>query len=243
MTHAGTLFRLAVLELWTSFRLLAALAALLASGAVAVVTAALIDPMTAQPAGRLAIGAAFAVALALGISLVTAIIAGALAGERRRGFAGWLVSRSAPRATLVVGWFWAGALLVVTGGIVSGVVAWLALASAGTTSAAAAGPFAAAVASALAAGLAAVALGLLAGATLPPIAAGGGAALVSAAALVGMAVLAPSGELPGAGFAALATFHLAPRPVADGLASAGAALAMAAVLLIGALVAFERADL
>lgn len=238
MTHAATLVRLAVLELWTSFRLLGSLAALLGAGGATLLAGELLGP-TGPPLGWV-----FAVALALALAVVAALVAGAVAGDRRRGFAGWLVSRSAPRATVLVAWLGAGTPLVVAGGAVSGVVAWLALLADGAAVPSEAASFAAAVAACLAAGIAALAVALLAGAILRPRAATLATGVAVAGWLLVMVVAsAAEGSVPGAGFTTLATFHLAGKPVATGLAATGASLALAAVVLVLALMAFERADL
>ena len=246
MTHAWTLFRLAMLELWTSYRLLAALAVMLASGGLALVAAEVADPasMPGGVPGRPPVGAWFGLALALAVAVVAALVAGALAGERRRGFSGWLVSRSAPRATLVVAWFGAGALVILAGGAISAIVAWLAVISRGTASPDAAASFAAAAASCLAAAMAAVALGVLAGVTLVPALATLAAGTATAAWLIGMALAVPvAAYVPGGGFVTMATSHLAAQPVAVSLGSAGVSLALAAAMLVLAQVAFARIDL
>jgi hypothetical protein len=49
--------------------------------------------------------------------------------------------------------------------------------------------------------------------------------------------------MPADGLRVLATLDAAARPVADSLRAAGAALGLASVLLIAAVMAFERADL
>ena len=241
MSHAGTLVRLAALELWTSFRLLAGLAALLGAGVATLVVGELAGP--ASPTSRPALGAVFAIGLALATAVVAALVAGAVSADRRRGFAGWLVSRSAPRASLLIAWLGAGVPLLVVGGAASAVVAWLAMLAHGAASPGDAAAFAAGAVACLAAGVAALALALLVGAVLRPLAASLATGVVVAAWLLGMAVASGPAGVPGAGFATLATFHLAEPSAGTGLASAGTALGLAAVVLVLALAAFERADL
>jgi hypothetical protein len=100
------------------------------------------------------------------------------------------------------------------------------------------------MASTACAGLAAISLGLLAGATLPWLISAVGTALASGALLL-PPVLGQAGWwwLPADGLRVLATLDTAARPVADALRAGGLALGLAAVLLVLAVVAFERADL
>lgn len=244
MSATATLVRLAALELWTSFRLLAAVAALLASGGVALVAAELAGPPAAGGSvARAPVVAWYGIALAGGMTVVAGLIAGAVAGERHRGFAGWLVSRSAPRASLLVAWFTVGSAVVIVGGVASGAVGWLAIVSHGAALPGQAAAFAAALAGCLAAGVGGIAVALLVGVLAPPPAAGALALLLVGAWLVGTSVALPTDAYPGGAFATLAAFHLADRPVADGLRTAGIALAAAAALLVVALAAFARVDL
>ena len=111
-----TLARMAVRELWISFRLLVLLALPLAAGLLALFLSS--DPDLAPLA--LAWGMA-------GVGILSAgIAAAAWAGERRRGTAGWLSLRAVPRASILVGWF-AGLSLPLTVGIAAGgLLVWLA---------------------------------------------------------------------------------------------------------------------
>lgn len=243
MSATATLVRLAALELWTSFRLLGGLTALLASGGVALLAAELPGLPSAGSVAREPVVAAYAIALAAGMAITAALTAGAVAGERHRGFAGWLVSRTAPRASLLVAWFGVGSATLVAGGAVSGLVGWLAAVSHGAALPEQAMAYAAALAGCLAAGVAGIALALLLGVLAPPTVATLGTLVLVGAWLVGTAVAAPPDAYPGGAFATLAAFHLTERPIADGLRGAGMSLAAAAGLLVMALAAFARVDL
>lgn len=239
-----TLARLAALELWTSFRLLGGLAILLASGGLAVAVAG-----TSGGARGPLVAAAppvagwYGIALAVATALVAGLVAGAFATDRARGFSGWLVSRTAPRSSLVVAWFTVGTAIVVAGGALSGVIAWLALLANGLAVPEQALAFAAAIAACLACGVVSVAVALLAGTFLPPRWAILVTVLSVAAWLVGATVALPVEAAPGGGFVTLATFHLGRGPIADTLRSAGMTLGLAAVILVVALAAFSRVDL
>lgn len=244
MSVTVTLVRLAALELWTSFRLLAGSVALLASGGVALMVAGLEGPPgTGGSVARAPVMAWYGIALAVGIAIVAALVAGAFAGERHRGFAGWLVSRTAPRASLLIAWFITGGAMVIVGGAVSGIIGWLAIVSHGAAQPGQAATFAAALAGCLAAGVGGIAVALLLGVLVPPVVAAAAALLLVGAWLVGTSVAVPTDAYPGGAFATLAAFHLADRPIADGLRSAGVTLAAAAALLVVALAAFARVDL
>ena len=244
MTATVTLARLAVLELWTSFRLLGSLAILLASGGVALgvtaITGSARGPLVASAPP---VAAWYGIALALAVAAVAGVVAGAFASDRARGFSGWLVSRTAPRSSLLVAWFAVGAAVMVVGGALSGLTAWLALLANGLVVPEQAPAFAAAIAACLAGGVVGIALGLLAGAILSPRWAMIGTVVLVAAWLGGAAVALPAEAAPGGGFVTLATFHLGRGPVADSLRSAGLTLGLAAAVLVVALAAFSWVDL
>ena len=239
-----TLARLAALELWTSFRLLGSIAILLASGGVAMAVAAI----TGSARGPLVaaappVAAWYGIALAVALAMVAGVVAGAFAADRSRGFSGWLVSRTAPRASLLVAWFAVGTAVVVLGGTLSGLIAWLSLLANGLVVQEQALAFTGAIAACLACGVGGVALGLLAGSLLRPRWALLATAVVVAAWLVGAVVALPVEAAPGGGFVTLAAFHLGRGPVADSLRSAGMTLGVAAALLVVALAAFSWVDL
>jgi hypothetical protein len=239
LTVAG----LALRELWISFRLLVALAAML----LAALPAALLptEPVTLAGTAWTPLQL-FAVGLAAAIALVAGLAAATLAGERRRGTIGWLVSRAVPRPTVMLAWFSAFALVMALGLIAAGALAWL---TQGVTSQGAGGPaaFIAPVAATWAAGAAAAALGLLLGSRLPSMP----AALITILIAAALLVPAASGVLPGlaappapgAGLATLRDVAEAARPIADSLRSAGASLTAAAVALLIGSAALGRADL
>ena len=143
--------RLALRELWISFRLFAVLAGFVAVAAlVALLPAPL--PVTLE---RLALGLGAATGLTAGVAALS------MAEERRTGRAGWLVTRSLPRGTPLVGWFAAVAATGLLGLVAAAILGWLAASNVAVRLAAAG--YISAVAGVGATLLAAVALGLLAG--------------------------------------------------------------------------------
>jgi hypothetical protein len=226
-----TVARLALRELWISYRLMLVLAGFVATGAIV----ALVPVNAEDQLNRLAFGFAVAGAVA-GI-----VSAWSLASERRRRRAGWLVGRGVPRASIVSGWFAALALAVVAGLVPSAVLAWLALLPAGPSEAVA---YAAAVGAVGCGVLAVVAFGQLVGAILPPLGAVT-AVILFCAAVAAASTLAPQAAtyLPSAGYVVLANLADTARPVARAFAGGGVVLATTGALLLLATAAFERVDL
>lgn len=232
MSQSTVVARLAVRELWITFRLLAMLAGFVCVGAlVALLPAPL--PTVMQ---RLAIGIGAATVLA------GALAAWSFADERARGRAAWLVTRSVSRGTLLAGWFVASAGLALAGTAAAGLLGWL------TASVVSIGPdagaFGAALVGVAATLLVAIALGLLFGTLLRgPVAFG--ATVIVGAALGALAWLVPgAGELvPGAAMVDLATLRDGVGAPVAGLRAAGAALVATALLLAVARLVLERAEL
>ncbi len=229
MSQAGVVTRLAVRELWISFRLLALLAAHVGVGAM---VALLPAPDATTTLTRLSVGLAAAVVVGCGIA------ADALATERALGRAGWLVTRSISRGTLLLGWFTALAGVTLLGLGAAGILGWLAISS--RTPPVALAAFAAMLAGVAAMSLAGVAVGLLLGALLPRWVAnvavlGVGCLVLGAALIVG-----PSAAVPLAALGDLATLK---RPIGDGIRGAGIFLAVAGTAMVAAHVALGRADL
>ena len=232
MSQATVVTRLAVRELWITFRLLALLAGFIGVGAaVALLPAPL--PTVMERMG-LGLGAAAILAGALG--------AWSFADERAHGRAAWLVARSVSRGTLLGGWFAALLALALAGTVVAGLLGWL------TASAVSlrldGGAFATQLVGVAATVAVAIALGLLAGTVLRgPLAV---AATVAVGAGVGaVAWLVPgAGELmPGAAMVDLAALREGIAPQLGGLRAAGAALVATALLLAVARLVLERAEL
>lgn len=233
---------LALRELWISFRLLLMVGLLfLAALPTALLSIAAPDPLAAATA-RIQ---PFAIGLSAGLALAAGVAAGTLAAERRRGTAGWLVSRAVPRSTIVVGWFAAFAVVLILGMAPSAGLAWLAL-----------GPLAEAVdpmaylvsISAVAGvGLAALALGLLLGSLLDVLPAMLVSTAITGAVLVPAAAIAfpalAGAPAPGAPLAVLADLADAARPISDSVRAGGVALAGGAALLLLASAVMSRADL
>lgn len=240
MSRLPALLAMALRELWISFRLLLVLALLLLAGLPAVLLPNTVTPRLAgaplDALEWLSLGLAVALSLVAGIAAVT------LSTERTRGSAGWMVVRTVPRASILLAWFCAFAVLLLVGFAPTAVLAWLSLGVAVLPEGPM--PLAAAMVSAACVGLAAIALGLLVGSLLPPWP----ALVLTTAPVAALLVLAAAGEgawwtLPAGGLDILAELDTAPRPVADALRAGGAALGVAAVTFFLAAAAFERADL
>lgn len=232
MTQAGVVARLAVRELWISFRLFAIVAAFTAAGAlVALVPAPL--PVTV---GRLSVGLGAATLVASGVT------AWSLADERRDGRAGWLVTRSLSRPTLLLGWFIAVAIVSLIALVGAMLLGWLAATS--VTLRLEPTGYLALAAGVAASALLAVAIGLLAGALLAPRAAVVAAvtACVAAAAIAALAPVDPS-LVPGGAYVALAALVEPGSSAGPGLRVTGVALAATGVVLVLARAVIERADL
>lgn len=229
MTRLVTLTGFSLRELWIGFRLLTVMLAFALSGlAVAIIPGA---------GWRI-----HAVALAGALALASGLIAGAVAGDRGRGFAGWLVARSVPRATVATGWLLAASIL-----LLAGLALALATAAALGGGAEAAGGTAALPGLVLAvdaAGVAAAGLAVTLGLLVPSRLALPITSLVVAAWLGAIVLVAPpSATLPGSGFALLADLGTeAPGP-GVALRAAGVGLAAAAIAWAAAIVVAGRVDL
>jgi ABC-type transport system involved in multi-copper enzyme maturation permease subunit len=235
----STLTRMALHELWISFRLIPLMG-------LPVVGGMLVSAVPAEFAGETAVGGAslwYAVAAGLVSCVASALAALTMAHERRRGTVAWMAVRAVPRSSVLFSWFLAFAVLLVVGLALGSVGAWLSAIGRAETSPDAL-PFAAAVAAAAGTALVAVAAGLLIGATMPTLPATI-LALVVSATLVVAAFLAPLSALPLpiGGLGLLTHLDSAVRPVAGALQAAGAALTAAAILLVLAGVGLERSDL
>lgn len=229
MSQAGVVTRLAVRELWISFRLLALLAADVCVGAIV----ALLPGSAAETTlPRLAVGLGAALVVGCGIA------ADALSTERALGRAGWLVTRSISRATLLLGWFVALASVTLLGLGAGASLGWLAIATPLPPAEPAA--YAAVLAGVAAMSLAAIATGLLLG-TLLPRSVAIVAALVVGGVLAGAAlVVGPSSFVPLAALADLATLE---RPIGDGIRGTGIFLAVTGAAMVVARVALGRVEL
>jgi hypothetical protein len=228
VNQTGVVAWLAVRELWISFRLLALLTAYVGVGAVV----ALLPGPEPSALERLAIGLAAATIVGSGIA------AGSLGTERALGRAGWLVTRSITRGTLLIGWFIALAGISLVGLAAAASLGWLAASTVAAPSEL--GPFATVVVGVAATGLAAVAVGLLLGSLLGPRRAIVAAIILGVAVGAAAYVLLPATIVP---LSALAELQALERPVAAGVQGAGVGLAVTAVALVLARLALGRADL
>lgn len=232
MNQATVVTRLAVRELWITFRLLALLAGFIGVGAL---VALLPAPLPAVME-RLAIG------LGVAAILAGAVAAWSFADERSRGRAAWLVTRSVSRGTLLAGWFAAVALLALAGTAVAGLLGWLSASAVSLRLDA--GAFATLIVGVAATVLTAIAIGLLIGTLLRgPIAAGVTVAVGTGLGALAWAIPGAGAFVPGAAMVDLA--GLAEGVVAGvaGLRAAGAALLATALLLVIARLVLERAEL
>lgn len=232
MSQGLLVTRLAIRELWMTFRLLLVIVGFVGTSAIVVLIPA--APLVTM--GRLAAG--------LGVStVVVAGVAGwSLADERMAGRAGWLVSRSVARGEVLVGWFWGLLTIAIAGLAGAGLLAWLAIYSLPVRFDAA--TFVATLVAVAAAIAAAVGAGLLAATVLRTWVAAVAAALACfACGAVAWAVLPDQPLMPGAAFRLVAGITTGQTVLSDALQAAGIGLALAAVLLVLALVAIERAEL
>jgi hypothetical protein len=239
MRRLRTLTRMALHELWISFRLVPLVG-------IPVIGGMLVSAIPPEFAGETAVGGAgFWYAVAAGVTTCIASGLGALtmAHERRRGTVAWMAARAVPRASVLFSWFLGFAILLVVGLALGSVGAWLAAIARAETPPDAI-PFSAAVGATTATAMAGVAAGLLIGTTFRTLPATLLALAVSGP-LVAWTFLVPLSAipLPFGGLALLAHLDSAARPVAGSLQSAGAAIAAAAVLLVLAAAGLERSDL
>jgi ABC-type transport system involved in multi-copper enzyme maturation permease subunit len=228
-----TLTRMAVRELWISFRLLLLLTLPIAVGLLALLAPS--DSGITQPA--LAWGLAGVATAAAGVA------AAAWASERRRGTAGWLSLRAVPRASILIAWFAGLALPVMVGTAAGALLVWLATGVAPSPPLDALS-YASLVGATAAAGLQALAIGILFGSFLRPIGAAVLAVVASGALLVAGLLVSPEPPLvPTAGLGLLAQATYLMRPLADGLQALGIGLTLTGLLLGASLLIFNRVDL
>jgi hypothetical protein len=232
VSQASVVTRLAVRELWITFRLVLLLVSFVGVGtAVALLPAPL--PVTMQR---------FAAGLGAATLLVAATAAWSIADERAHGRVGWLVTRSVARGTLLGGWFVAMGIIALGGLAAAGVLGWLAATSVSLRLELLA--YVVILAAIAATILAAVALGLLSGSLLGPRTAAVGS-IVLGVALGAAAWLVPAhgGLIPGAALLHLAALTEGAGSPAEAWRAAGACLLAAGVLLVLARVALGRAEL
>jgi len=228
-----TLTRMAVRELWISFRLLLLLTLPIAAGLLTVLLAS--DPDLTQP--TLAWGLAGAATVAAGVA------AAAWASERRRGTAAWLSLRAVPRASILIGWFAGLALPLLVGTAAGGLLVWMATAVAPSP------PldglsYASLVGAAAVAALQALAIGVVYGSFLRPTPSVI-LAMIASGALLGAGLLVGQEPplVPTAGLGLLAQAPDLLRPLADGLQALGLGLTLTGLLLGAALLIFDHVDL
>ncbi len=232
MTAAGVVARVAVRELWMTFRLLLVLVAFVGGSAVVV----LLPSSPSVTLDRMAIG--------LGIATVAgaAVAAWSIAAERETGRAGWLVTRSISRGIYVIGWALGLVAIGVAGTVGAAALGWLTLT--GFAVDLDAGSYSAVVLAVATSVAAAMTLGLAVGALLPPAPAAGVAALLCAGA--GLLVVLASGgssSVPGAAYLLFSRLVGADAVLPDALRAAGVGLVQTAILLAIARAAMERAEL
>ncbi|MGI8659297.1 MAG: hypothetical protein ACR2K4_11115 [Candidatus Limnocylindria bacterium] len=226
MTQTRIVARLAIRELWMTFRLLILLAAYLGGAALV----ALVPAPPSVVLGRLAIVLAVA-------GIVGAVItAWSLSQDRVRGRFGWLVTRAIRRRTILNGWFAALTLITVSGVTAAGMIGW---AAAGTSGPMNPSAFGVSMISVACGAVALVTLGLALGSWLRPRLAVLATAAISAATIGVGWILLPGPILP---FEALADLLRSDRPISLALQGAGASLALAVALLVAAGLVLGRAD-
>jgi ABC-type transport system involved in multi-copper enzyme maturation permease subunit len=239
MNRLRTLSWMALHEMWISFRLIAVIGLPLLGGLLAMVVPPDLVGVTAVGGAAFwyAVGASVAIAIAAGLAAAT------MAHERRRGTVAWMAVRAVPRSAILLSWFVAFGLLLAAGIVLGSVGAWLAAVGRAEATPDAM-PYAAAVGATIGAGLVAVGAGLLVGTFLPTLPAGVLGVGLGAVVLAAAVGTAPGGlPTPTGGISLLAHLDGAVRPVGEALTSAGAALGVAAVLLVLAVMGLERSDL
>ena len=254
MNRMRTLTRMALHEMWISFRMMLLVAIPLIGG---------IGVIALPPglSGATAVGGAgfwFAVAACGAIGIATGLAALTIAHERSRGTVAWMAVRAVPRSAVLLSWFIAFGILLLGGIILGSIGAWLTAIDRAETPPDPL-PFAAAVAASASAGLACVAGGLLFGFCAVLFGCYDShritdrfdifyymlLALGLAVPILVVAILTPGAglPLPIAGIGLLAHLDTASRPLAAALQAGGSALAMTAVLLVLASAGLERANL
>lgn len=239
MNRMRTLTRMALHEMWISFRMML-LVAIPLIGGIGVIA------LPPELSGVTAVGGAgfwFAVAASGAIAIASGIAALTMAHERSRGTVAWMAVRAVPRSAVLLSWFITFSILLAGGIVVGSVGAWLTAIDRAETPLDLL-PFAAAVAASATAGLACVAGGLLLGTFLRALPAML-LALALAVPILVVAILLPGDSLvlPTGGIGLLAHLDTASRPLAVSLQAGGAALAVTAVLLVLASAGLERANL
>lgn len=232
MTAAALVARVAVREMWMTFRLLLVLIVFVGGSAVVV----LLPSAPSVTLDRMAVG--------LGIATVVgaAVAAWSIAAERETGRAGWLVTRSISRGTYVLGWALGLVVIGAAGVVGAAALGWLTLAGLAIDLDGAA--YLAVVLAVATSVAAAITLGLAVGALLPPVPAAALAALLCAGA--GLLVVVASGgssSVPGAAYLLFSRLVSSEAVVPDALRAAGVGLLQTAILLVIARAAMERAEL
>lgn len=239
MNRMRTLTRMALHEMWISFRMML-LVAIPLIGGIGVIA------LPPELSGVTAVGGAgfwFAVAACGAIAISSGIAALTMAHERSRGTVAWMAVRAVPRSAVLLSWFIAFGILLAGGIILGSIGAWLTAIDRAETPPDPL-PFAAAVAASASAGLACVAGGLLLG-TVMRARRAMLLALALAVPILVLAILTPGAglPLPTGGIGLLAHLDGASRPLAASLQAGGSALAVTAVLLVLASAGLERANL
>jgi hypothetical protein len=232
MTAAQLVARVAVREMWMTFRLLLVLIVFVGGSAVVV----LLPAPPSVTLDRMAIG------LGIATVVVAAVAAWSIAAERETGRAGWLVTRSISRGMYVVGWALGLVVIGAAGVVGAAALGWLTLTGFAIDLDAAA--YLAVVLAVVTSVAAAITLGLAVGALLPRMPAAALAAVLCAGA--GLLVVVASGgssSVPGAAYLLFSRLVGAEAVVPDALRAAGVGLLQTAILLVIARAAMERAEL
>ena len=239
MDSVPTVMRLALRQLWFTYRLVPIIGLPVLAGLL--LQAVPLEATELGPVGGA--GHWLAVGLAVAFPVIGATAAATIAAERRRGTMGWLVVRAVPRSGVLIGWFGAFGLLVAGGLGVGAIATWFGALDR-TPTIPDALPFSVASAAMLAVGCASIATGLLFGLLLRPIPAFA-VTLTICAAFLGLSVIGPfpDGLPPVAVMAVLSDLERGTTPVAEAVRGAGTALAASAALLLMASAVADRLDL
>lgn len=239
MTRLRTLTRMALHEMWITFRLWFVIGLPVLGGMVVI-------GLPPELSGLTAVGGAgfwYAIASAFAICVASGMAAATMAHELQRGTVAWLAVRAVPRSAVLSSWFAAFGLLLGTGIALGSIGAWLA-AIARAEAPPDFVPFVSAIVATIGVALVCVAAALFIGTFLRVLPAAVVAVALTAPILAAV-IFGPLGgeRLPTGGIGLLAHLDGAVRPLGGALQATGGALAITAVLLVLAGVGLERSDL
>ena len=239
MNRLRTLTRMALHEMWITFRLWFVIGLPVLGGMVVI-------GLPPELSGLTAVGGAgfwYAIAAWIAITVTSGMAAATMAHELQRGTVAWMAVRAVPRSAVLFSWFVAFGLLLSAGIALGSIGAWLAVIARAETPPDFV-PFVSAIVATAGVALTFVAVALLIGTFLQVVPAAILAVALTAPVLAAVIFGPLGGEtLPTGGIGLLAHLDAAVRPLGAALQATGGALAVTAVLLVLAGVGLERSDL